>query len=273
MNRRPSLELETIRSQLQSAEAELDELSHQLSSFEALVDTRLGSLLDQLSELNADVSSLDAKLRHIREERLFGADLMRYLEGAPQIARQPHLTDLPPFGLASREAIHGTADKPPTTPEVNIPDIKALYRKLARRYHPDLARNDVDRASSNEQMTEINRAYHASDLPALMKLAGMSIPYGVNLRQPPVQPGKTDEEPQSELEQAERKLKTIRQQITRLSSLPIVKLSLEVKLARHQGRDLLSEMAADLRYKVAHKIAERDYLQAQIKASEIPKDG
>jgi hypothetical protein len=269
VNRRPSHELQQALSQLQSAQAELDELNKQLRSFEALVDARLGGLLDQLSELNTETSSLDAKLRHIREERLFGTDLMRYLEGAPQPARRPNLTDLPPLGLAHRGAIHGTIDKPPTSPEQNIPDIKVLYRKLARRYHPDLARSDVDRASSNEQMTEINRAYNSGDLQALMKLAGIGIPYGVNLRQPPLQPGKPHDEPQSELERAEWKLKAVRQQITRLSSLSIVKLSLEVKLARHQGRDLLSEMAADLQYKVARKLAERDYLRSQIQASGI----
>ena len=46
----------------------------------------------------------------------------------------------------------------------------------------------------------------------------------------------------TELEAAQRKLRELRQQINRLSSLPIVKLSLDVKLARHQGRDLLGEM-------------------------------
>jgi hypothetical protein len=71
----------------------------------------------------------------------------------------------------------------------------------------------------------------------------------------------------TELERVNHKLHSLRLQISRLSSLPIVKLSLDVKLARHQGRDLLGEMAAELQYKVAHKMAERDYLKAQINAS------
>jgi len=267
MSYRVDQELKAANHDLQSAEAELNELIQQLRNFEAVVDTRLGSLLDQLSDLNAETSSLDAKLRHIREERLFGTDLMRYLDGAPRPARSPSLTGLPPVGLPHRNAIHGTVDNPLTSPDVNIPDIKVLYRKLARRYHPDLARSDADRTSSNEQMTEINRAYNAGDLPALMRLAGMSIPYGVDLRQPALQPAKPHNEPLSELEQIERKLKALRQQSTRVSSLPIVKLSLEVKLARHQGRDLLREMAADLQYKIARKLAERDYLRSQIQAS------
>jgi hypothetical protein len=157
------------------------------------------------------------------------------------------------------------------SPGAQIPDIKVLYRKLARRYHPDLARNDIDRIQSNAQMAEINRAYSVGDLPALMRLAGMSIPYGVDLSQPPIKPGGQGDDSLTEAERLELQLKEVRQQIDRLSRLPIVKLSLEVKLARHQGRDLLQEMVAELRYKVARKIAERDYLQAQIKASGVNK--
>jgi hypothetical protein len=269
MNYRIDQELKAAKHELQTAEAELDELTKQLRTFETQVDTRLGSLLDQLSDLNAETTSLDAKLRHIREERLFCTDLMRYLEGAPQPSRPPDLSSLPPLGLAHRKAIHGTIDNPTASPEANLPDIKVLYRKLARRYHPDLARSDADRASSNEQMTEINQAYNAGDLPALMKLAGMGIPYGVDLRQTSLHPVKPHNDPSSELEQTERKLKAVRQKIIQLSNLPIVKLSLEVKLARHQGRDLLREMTADLQYKVARKLAERDYLHSQIRASGI----
>ena len=46
--------------------------------------------------------------------------------------------------------------------------------------------------------------------------------------------------------------------------MPIVQLNLEAKLARRQGRSLLSEMANDLRRKLARKKAERDYLKSQL---------
>jgi hypothetical protein len=73
----------------------------------------------------------------------------------------------------------------------------------------------------------------------------------------------------TEMEKTQWKLRELRQQIYRLGSLPIVKLSLDVKLARHQGRDLLGEMQAELQYKVARKLAERDYLRSQIAANEV----
>jgi hypothetical protein len=269
MNLQADKDLKAALDELHSAEAEIEALKSQLRSFEAQVDTRLGSLLDELSVLNAETSELDGKLRHIREVRLFGNDLMEYLDGAPKPIRPPNLADLPPTELAKRASVGTKTDYPSTSPETQPADIKVLYRRLARRHHPDLARNDADRAQSNDQMKEINRAYAAGDLRALMRLAGMSLPYGIEFEQPAPQTQPIPDHSLTEMEKTQRKLNELHQQINRLSSLPIVKLSLDVKLARHQGRDLLGEMQAELQYKVARKLAERDYLRSQISASEI----
>jgi len=266
MNRRPNQELQDARNQLELAEAELQELEKQIRTFEAQVDTRLGDLLDQLSDLNAETIELDDKIRKIREQRLYGPELMSYIDGAPQPARPPDLNDLPPMGLAGRNSIHSTPEDTAIA-GVQVPDIKVLYRKLARRYHPDLARNAADRLQSNTQMAEINQAYAQGDLAKLMNLAGMATPYGVELPPSSVIPGILQDRSLSEAEKIELKLKQIHQQIAQLSNLPSVKLSLEVKLARRNGRDLLHEMATELRYKVARKTAECDYLKAQIQAS------
>jgi hypothetical protein len=263
MQRSSRQELQGTLEQLKIAEAELSELNRQLSAFESLVDAQLGALLDQLSELNAETASLDATLRHIREERLFGSDRMQYLDGAPLPTRKSNRSESPPLGLADRAAIHAKEGTSSNTSELPFPDIKVLYRKLARRHHPDLARNSADRLAAHEQMAEINRLYQAGDIKALMKLAGMWLPYGVELPESPIKTSRS----LSELEQAEQKLKAVRMQISRLSNLPIIKLSLDVKLARHQGRNLLREMVAELQYKVGRKIAERDYLKAQIQVS------
>lgn len=265
------MKLQHALDQLRSAENELYELKGQLDAFEAVVDAHLGTLLDQLSELNADTSQLDDQLRRIREERLFGRDMMKYLDGAPVPTRQPSLKDAPLFGLSQREDIRTKLDSS-INPQTDVPDIKVLYRKLARRYHPDLARDAADRSASNEQMTEINQAYHAGDLRTLMRIAGMGLPYGFQLPEPSPEGRNRRGEPLSEIERVERKLKDVHDQITRMSNLPIVKLSLEFKLAQHKGRNLLREMAAELQYKVGRKLAERDYLQAQIDSSGYEKD-
>jgi hypothetical protein len=60
------------------------------------------------------------------------------------------------------------------------------------------------------------------------------------------------------------RLRRVREQIDQLQALPTVQLNLEIKLARRQGRNLLAEKAADLKRKIARKIAERDYLRSQL---------
>jgi hypothetical protein len=272
MYRRDGQELQAAKIELQSANAELDELTRHLRAFEAQVDDRLGSLLDQLNQLNAEKNALDEQLRHIRESHLFGTDLLTYLDGAPRPARPNNLTDLPPLGISNRNVLHPIDDSISNSSQTHIPDIKILYRQLARRHHPDLARNDTDRILSNEQMKEINQAYDAGDMRTLMKLAGMSIPDGEDLQQPPFPKADLPDITMPESEQIKQKLRAVRQQFIQLSNLPIIKLSLDVKLARHQGRDLLGEMVAELQYKVARKMVERDYLQSQIHASAGQKE-
>jgi len=260
-------ENEQLRLQLKSAQAELQELEKMLNAFENQVDVRLGDLLDQLSLLNAETFTLDQELRGIREQRLFGEDVIRYLDGAPRPARPLNLNDLPPMVLQPRDVSTSPVNASAPSNSLPTPDIKTLYRRLARRYHPDLTRTEADRRLSNEQMVEVNQAYSAGDLQTLIRLAGFNLPLQNPFQEPTSHSSTLIGQPKTEQEQVEENLKTVRQEIARLSRLPIVKLSLDVKLARHQRRDLLGEMAYDLQRKVGRKIAERDYLRSQINAA------
>ena len=58
-------------------------------------------------------------------------------------------------------------------------------------------------------------------------------------------------------------MREIEQELRNLPDRPSVELSIEVKLARRQGRDLLAEMAAEYEQKIARKTVERDMLKAQ----------
>lgn len=267
MNPHSFQEMKAKKAQLQSATDELEELKEQLRVFEAQVDQRLGSLLDQLGDLRAETSELEEELRNIRERRLFGEDLIRYLDGAPRPARSHRMADLPSEVLRKLRPEEGERGNPASMPGGQIPDIRMVYRKLARRYHPDLARSDADRAMCNEQMAEINQVYREGNLESLMRMAGMDIPLIMLTAKPATNLGEFATTPVSEQDELESNLKSTRQEIARLSRLPIVKLSLDVKLARHQRRDLLTEMAAELDYKIKRKMAERDYLDSQIYAS------
>ena len=50
-------------------------------------------------------------------------------------------------------------------------EIKKLYRKLARQFHPDLAADEQDRLYRTEKMAALNDAYAARSMPELRGLA------------------------------------------------------------------------------------------------------
>jgi hypothetical protein len=246
----PQKELLQAKAELANAEAELTSLQQELERFETLLDTSLGALLDQLSILDGEVQTLTAQINDLREARLFGKHRATYYGAGFTPPSNPVIIIEHPSGC---EETFPTAD-----PQV---ELKSLFRRLARRFHPDLARSESARKQLTEQMIIINQAYSEGDLSQLRTLAGITAPVGAPLHAPNLHPPTIVI---TELEEVQMRLRRVREQIDQLQALPTVQLSLEIKLARRQGRNLLAEKAADLKRKIARKIAERDYLRSQL---------
>ena len=104
-------------------------------------------------------------------------------------------------------------------------------------------------------MAAINAAYAARSLAELAALAQTSdegSTFTISI-----------EALQAELDRCQRRLREIERELHQLPHRPSVQLSIEVKLARRRGRDLLGELAAEMEKKVARKTVERDMLKAQ----------
>ena len=110
-------------------------------------------------------------------------------------------------------------------------------------------------------MQAINAAYAARSLVELQKMAEQP-------DRPPAVQTSTDTERlvalQERLQQIERRLQKVEQEIRELTDGPDMALSIEVKLARWDGRDLLAEMAAEAEAMLTQKRAELDALKAEI---------
>jgi len=248
-------QLHQAREALVAAEAELAAVQSELEEFEKQVESLLGPLLDQLSTLDAEVKLLTSRLIDLRESRLFGDRRASY--SGPYFAHLPDPTIPDADEKSTRPSESKAAGAALPTPNNPQAELKRLYRRLARRYHPDLARDESERAQNTEQMTAINQAYAIGDLGSLRRLAGIYVPDAIPDYLHPTQH-------HSEIERLKIRLRQVQEQIKHLEALPIIKLNIEAKLARRQGRSLLSEMANDLRRKLARKTAERDYLRSQL---------
>ncbi len=242
--------LELSRDQLIEAEADLAEQESELDFFEGVFDRRVGRLVDQLAQLDAEIEQYRHELELQVNFKTYGSDHVPVEEQFRQTWNPPQRND-ENNGLQQRN-------------EVDEKELKGLYRGLARRFHPDLARDPVERTYRTEKMAALNEAYGARSLVEMSALAAE--PARQFARD--AQIGQTEDQMQSalqqELDQIERRIREIRFEMSNIHHRDSVELSLKTKLAQRVGRDLLGEMASDLRNRITLATAERDQLIAQM---------
>ncbi|NDJ75602.1 MAG: hypothetical protein GYB65_05025 [Chloroflexi bacterium] len=135
-------------------------------------------------------------------------------------------------------------------------DLKKLFRKLVRRYHPDLTTDMAERKRRNRLMAEINEAYSQRDAEALRALAEQ--PDGTSLDQPIS--AMQLRQLQQVNEQLSRRLIRLRRQRDDLLHSDLMALKIKQSFAAREGRDLLQEMADEL---------EREYTVALRKLDQL----
>ncbi|MEM7112401.1 MAG: J domain-containing protein [Chloroflexota bacterium] len=240
----------TVRRQLIDAETALAEKMGEIRQLEGILERQLGHLFDRLEKIEAELADYYDQIQQRRNASVFGADYRSVDEQYRRVWQKPEQEDVP-------EPVETAVSLTPA-------EMKKLYRQLARQYHPDLAADETERAARTAKMTAVNEAYAArsgTDLLALADEAG-------NLadRFTPETPDTVREMAralEAEISRCRLRIQEIKGEIAQFHNRPIVQMGLEMKLARRQGRDVLTEMRAKLKRKIAQKTAERDMIKAQ----------
>ena len=143
-------------------------------------------------------------------------------------------------------------DESESTPEVEqLPPSKAkhlqnLYRKLAKRYHPDKTVDAEGQQRREQMMPLINRAYHDQDIQTLERLSlGETEPH-ISEKTAPEKRATL----QAELRSLNRAASDLRLEINRIKTGRTYQLKQQVENAKKTGTDLLSGLAKDLERKV-----------------------
>jgi len=251
-------EIEEQQAVLTELEAEVVDLRREVSAFERRYERIVRPVEQRLEAARTAIAELERQ-RNVRREHPLGAgraleDFWQPPEGYVPVEEQFRQTWYVPPEPA-REAPR----KEQAAPDPARMNIKQLYRLLARRHHPDLATDPAERAARNDLMARINAAYADRDLAALQALARQ--PEGIHPEQPLAALRL------QELEQIARQLRKriadLRLERTGLLYGDMLRLALEEKLARRQGRNLLHEMAAQL---------EREYHEAMTRLEQLRRD-
>jgi hypothetical protein len=133
-------------------------------------------------------------------------------------------------------------------------ELRTLYRKLARKYHPDTTTDPAEKARFTLLMAQINAAYRAKNLDELYVLDGRA-PAKIEAEMPKIDPDWIDISGGQEtyldlLEQARKlddELLTTKIEYQNMMTSPLMSLKIEASLARGRGRNLLREIATKVR--------------------------
>jgi hypothetical protein len=237
------VELAVVRSTLAERESELAQMRAQLKSFEGRYLRQVGVLYAQLDDLEARIAE--------REVDLYDSDSARcHAEETRRRARETH-------DAAFGEAHEAEEFDPP-------PSLKTLFREVAKRIHPDFARDDAEQRHFTLLMARANQAYSRGDYETLERLLDDHREIHASI---------DGEGAAAELLRITRQIRHAERDIAALDaerhtllSSELAHLHLDAEASAREHRDLLTELATSLREQVADAQRRFELIDRQISA-------
>ncbi len=225
------------------AEAELFRRRSELAALRAALARRE----TQLAALRSQLNSFEG--RYIRQVGVLYIQLDDWEDRIAQLTSPPELTPA---------AAQPTADPDPTTdpePTQSFLDLKSLFREVAKRIHPDFARDHRDELHRTHLMAQANDAFRRDDAAILHRML-----HGYD---PSTDSGDTTTAAAqlalvlAQLAQSIQDTATIDAELHALAQSEMAQLQQRTVRAALHGQDLLAELAA--RVKGSIGIAMRRY--------------
>jgi hypothetical protein len=220
----------------------------------------LEALETALAERELELVTLQAEL-HAFERHYFNLVGMRYIElDELQAQLAEGVARLAPDDPQAKACAHDARARaqasanqtPPRAAEIfqSSPELKRLYREVARRFHPDLTTDPAEQARRHHLMADINRAYAAGDATHLQAILqtwqmGPEAVMGEGIAAELVRVIR-------KIAQVEARLERLEDEVMSLKSSELAHLRASVDAAADQGHDLLKEMAVRLDVEIAN---------------------
>ncbi len=219
--------LQVLEEELTELELELATLGAKLAAFEREYFRRMGSKYAELDRLQAELDALlalrnpsdsqaEATARQSQERAKRSAEETRRFEALPEEASKPFQPSA---------------------------ELKALYRQLAKLYHPDLAGDPEEQRWRTSIMQEVNEAYEHGDIERLRQILerGSKHAQGVMNRESP-----KIAEITREIGQAESRIRSLKQQIQALYASDLFVLYQAAQNESALGEDLFTKLNKEL---------------------------
>jgi chromosome segregation ATPase len=230
-------ELADLENELAEAELAHATFENELSYFEKQYYKRVGALLAELDELNAQIAEAIAVL---------SPDDNDIQEEATEARAQAEKTFEEAYTFSEDE-------KAEQKPEKFAPseEIKKLFRDIAKKIHPDLAKDDADRERRNQYMKQVNEAYRDGNIERLIEIMKEWEDRSKN---------ELESKLDAELERLNRLITKIRRliqeikdKIKALEESEIGHLKTRANLLEEKGEDLISQIALEIQAQINKK--------------------
>lgn len=165
------LELSMVKQALVDVEGKLAAEQAAVNAFRMHCRLTIGPWVDHLLDLRGEGQGLLTQVRLLRQELGLPLTPMPTLETVLD-GQAVDDADLPPLPEPVAEMVE-------TIARDRVAE-KRLYRELARRFHPDMAAQGVERGYATSIMAAVNVAYERGDVRTLRELAGEPDPTAVS---------------------------------------------------------------------------------------------
>jgi len=156
-------EIEVRKRQVIELQTELAVYKEHLGRFSAEYHARVGTLFIELDRIGLSIVEYQFRLSQLRENpqsdlaKLERESKRQFTEQREQIYEDEEETRY-------YEREHQDEQKRPELNDASELSLKSLYRELAKRFHPDLAKTADERQQREAVMKEVNAAFHKRDI-------------------------------------------------------------------------------------------------------------
>lgn len=233
--------IEAKQAQVEELTIAIETLKSEVNLFERRYNAHISRYYFELDKVELEMKEYRLRLQ-LRRENVSEEEIEARVESCFRTSRAR---------VDAYKETEETDESEPTPQAEKLPDTKAkhlqdLYRKLAKRYHPDKAVDPKEEERREQLMPLINRAYNEQDIETLERLSLGETELHVS--------EKTVAEKraalQTELRSLNRAASQLRLEINRVKTGRSYRLKQQVENAKETGTDLLTALAKDLERKI-----------------------
>lgn len=231
--------IEEKRKQVEDLTVTVEQLKEEVDLFQHKYNSHVGRFYLELDQLDLEAQEYRLRLQ-LQQENVSAEEIEKRVEACFKENRAR-------FNTVDNDKNSKKKKKKNQLPDKEAKYFQNLYRKLAKRFHPDKAEHPDEQDRHEQLMPLINRAYEDQDLLILERL---------NIGETDIteQTEQTHKEKREQLHKDLRNLNRImselRSEINRVKAGRTYQLKQQVENAEKNGNDLLSTLAADLKRKV-----------------------